>query len=69
MVGGELVIGWRYSDSLHRRQTVERLVDRYLDELRALVELSQRVASVYTPSDFPFARVDQDQLDDLLSRL
>jgi amino acid adenylation domain-containing protein/non-ribosomal peptide synthase protein (TIGR01720 family) len=69
IAGGELVIRWRYSESLHHRQTVERLLDRYLDELRALVDLSRRVTPVYTPSDFPLARVGQDQLDDLLSRL
>jgi amino acid adenylation domain-containing protein/non-ribosomal peptide synthase protein (TIGR01720 family) len=66
---GELVIDWRYSESLHHRQTVERLADRYRDELRALIDVSQRVTSVYTPTDFPLARVDQKQLDDLFSRL
>ncbi len=69
VVGGELVIRLRYSESLHHRQTVERLLDCYLDELRALVELSQHVASVYTPSDFPLARVGQEELDDLLRKL
>jgi amino acid adenylation domain-containing protein/non-ribosomal peptide synthase protein (TIGR01720 family) len=66
---GKLVIDWRYSESLHHRQTIERLAGRYRDELRALIDLSQRVAFVHTPSDFPLARVDQQQLDDLFSRL
>jgi iron-sulfur cluster repair protein YtfE (RIC family) len=48
---------------------MERLAGRYRDELRALIDLSQRVTSVHTPSDFPLARVDQGQLDDLFSRL
>jgi amino acid adenylation domain-containing protein/non-ribosomal peptide synthase protein (TIGR01720 family) len=66
---GRLVIDWRYSQSLHDRQTMERLADRYRGEVRALIDLSQRVTSVHTPSDFPLARVDQEQLDDLFSRL
>jgi non-ribosomal peptide synthase protein (TIGR01720 family) len=69
MSGGQLVIRWRYSESLYHEQTVRRLSDRYVDELRALVGLSRQVTSVHTPSDFPLARVDQGQLDDLLSRL
>jgi amino acid adenylation domain-containing protein/non-ribosomal peptide synthase protein (TIGR01720 family) len=66
---GTLVIDWRYSENLHHRRTMERLAGRYRDELRALIDLSQRVTSVHTPSDFPLARVDQGQLDDLFSRL
>jgi amino acid adenylation domain-containing protein/non-ribosomal peptide synthase protein (TIGR01720 family) len=69
VVGRELVIDWRYSESVHHGQTVEHLAGRFLDELRALVDLSQHASSVFTPSDFPLARVDQGQLDDLLSRL
>ena len=66
---GRLVTDWRYSESLHHRQTIERLAGRYRAELDALADLSQRGTSVHTPSDFPLARVNQDQLDRLFSRL
>jgi non-ribosomal peptide synthase protein (TIGR01720 family) len=70
VAGGQLVVRWRYSERLHARQTLESLASRYIDELRALVELGRSAAGgVYIPSDFPLARVQQTQLDDLLSRL
>jgi non-ribosomal peptide synthase protein (TIGR01720 family) len=69
IAGGALVIRWRYSENLHHRHTMERLADSYLGELRALVDLGRHVSSVHTPSDFPLARVNQEQLNDLLSRL
>ncbi|MGC5016345.1 amino acid adenylation domain-containing protein [Streptosporangium sp. DT93] len=69
VVGGALVVRWRYSESLHHRSTVERLADLHLGELQAMVDLDRHVTSVYTPSDFPLAKVDQGQLDDLLNRL
>lgn len=35
--GGKLKVGWSYSRQLHRRETVERLADRFLKTLQALV--------------------------------
>jgi amino acid adenylation domain-containing protein/non-ribosomal peptide synthase protein (TIGR01720 family) len=36
IVGGRLVLHWRYDGGMHRRETVERLAGRYLEELRGL---------------------------------
>ena len=70
VTGGKLTVQWRYSDRLHNRQTVTRLADLYLDELRGLIDRSRHPAGpVHTPSDFPLARLDQSQLDGLLSRI
>ncbi|MFC0527598.1 amino acid adenylation domain-containing protein [Phytohabitans kaempferiae] len=70
VAGGRLAVRWRYSEHLHARQTLEDLAARYVEELRALVELGRLATGpVYTPSDFPLARVDPAQLDSLLGRL
>jgi len=46
------------------------VAERYLDELRALVDAARHpVETTPTPADFPLARVSQAQLDDLLSRI
>lgn len=67
---GRLDTRWRYSAELHEERTIQRLADRYVAALRALVELGRRgTGPVYTPSDFPLAGVDQAQLDELISRL
>jgi amino acid adenylation domain-containing protein/non-ribosomal peptide synthase protein (TIGR01720 family) len=67
---GELEVRWRYSECTHTRETVEYLADCYLGELRVMHELSRSAhRPLYSPSDFPLARVDQAELDGLLSRL
>jgi non-ribosomal peptide synthase protein (TIGR01720 family) len=69
--GGSLTVRWEYSERLHREQTVRDLADRFLAELRALIELAAapRDGSGPEPADFPLARVDGAQLADLLGRL
>jgi len=69
LVDGVLELHWSYSESTHLPETVRRLAERHLGELRALLELGRGAGAVSTPSDFPLARVDQGQLDDLISRL
>ncbi|MGW0495850.1 amino acid adenylation domain-containing protein [Streptomyces sp. NPDC003007] len=66
ITGGRLTVTWEYNHRLHRRETVETLAERFLAELRALTADGD---ATRTPSDFPLARVDQSQLDGLLSRL
>ncbi|WP_019925394.1 non-ribosomal peptide synthetase [Nocardia sp. BMG111209] len=64
----ELVVHWYYDERRFRRETVERLAERHLAELGALIDLRDGPAAARTPSDFPLARVDQSQLDNLLGR-
>jgi amino acid adenylation domain-containing protein/non-ribosomal peptide synthase protein (TIGR01720 family) len=70
VAGGECRIRWRYSDARHERSTVQGLAERYLDQLRELIQQSRLGSgSAPVPSDFPLARIDQAQLSELLSRL
>ncbi|HLM57759.1 MAG TPA: amino acid adenylation domain-containing protein, partial [Pyrinomonadaceae bacterium] len=64
---GELRLDWSYSRDLHDRATVERLAADHLETLRAIVAhcLSPE-AGGHTPSDFPLAKLEQGQLDELL---
>jgi amino acid adenylation domain-containing protein/non-ribosomal peptide synthase protein (TIGR01720 family) len=69
VVRGELAVRWTYSERRHERATVQRLAARYVDELRSLIGPAGADGDARTASDFPLARVDQAQLDDLLGRL
>ncbi|HEV2736856.1 MAG TPA: condensation domain-containing protein, partial [Longimicrobiaceae bacterium] len=70
VAGGRLRVSWTYGGGVHRRATVERLAERYLEALRALVaHCRSSGAGGYTPSDFPQAALSQDDLDDLLAEL
>ena len=64
---GQLRLNWTYSELLHRRGTIERLAQHYMEALRVLIAHCQSTeAGGYTPSDFPLAKLDQPTLDRVL---
>ena len=70
VTGGELRLEWTYSENIHRRETIERLADGYLEELRTLIANSRsRDAASFSPSDFPQANLSQDELNKVLAKL
>lgn len=70
VTGGELRLEWTYSENIHRRETIERLAQGYLEELRTLIANSRsREAESFSPSDFPQANLSQKDLDKVLARL
>ncbi len=56
---------------LHERATVERWAERFGSALRSLAEVCREMATAgrvaFTPSDFPLARLDQENLDRVLA--
>ncbi len=68
-IGETLEVRWTYSSARYRPETINRLADEYVDELRSLLGRGEDGESVLAPSDFPLARLDQAQLDALLRRL
>ena len=70
VTAGCLRVAWTFSTTLHRRATIERVAESFRAALQALVThcVGAGIRS-FTPSDFPAARLSQDQLDTLLSRL
>ncbi len=68
--GGELRLDWTYSASIHLRETVERLAQSFVEELRALSVRSRTGDKIdYSPSDFPRAKLSQDELNKVLAKL
>jgi amino acid adenylation domain-containing protein/non-ribosomal peptide synthase protein (TIGR01720 family) len=66
---GQLRFTWTYSENVHARETIERLAERTLTELRALLSESETSDSVYAPSDFPKAKLTQKDLNTILAKL
>nr|QEO73952.1 condensation domain-containing protein [uncultured bacterium] len=63
---GELELSWQYSEQVHDEETVRRLAERTLDGLREIVaHCAQPGVGGRTPSDFPLARLTQEQVDAL----
>lgn len=64
--GGELSLQWGFSREMFEAATVQGLADEYAAELRVLIEhCCATPAGQVSPSDFPLARLTQQQLDAL----
>jgi len=61
---GQLCIEWTFSEALDDRQAMESKADRLIDGLRLLCEYClKETTGRATPSDFPLAAADQQELD------
>ncbi|MFY0579910.1 hypothetical protein ACN28S_41745 [Cystobacter fuscus] len=68
-MGGRLQLTWSYGQAQHREDTLARLAADFLTRLRELIAHCQSPeAGGHTPSDFPLAKVKQNQLDKLSAR-
>jgi non-ribosomal peptide synthase protein (TIGR01720 family) len=70
VAGGQLQLTWVYSEQVHKRETVARVAEHFIEALRQLIQQCQwgEVAG-FTPSDFPEARLNQRDLDKFLTRI
>jgi len=67
---GRLQVSLTYSQRLHRRETISSLAEAFVEELRALIEHCRNAPEIsYTPSDFPDAELNQQELDELITSL
>src|SRR5205807_1974650 len=71
VTSGELRLEWTYSESIHRRETVERLAQSYIEELQTLIaQARSRVdAASFSPADFPRAKLSPQELNKVLAKL
>ncbi|MBW4649608.1 MAG: amino acid adenylation domain-containing protein [Kastovskya adunca ATA6-11-RM4] len=67
VVENQLQLHWTYSETIHKRVTVERLAESFVEALRSLIAYYQSPdVGGFTPSDFPLAQLGQDELDAVL---
>ena len=70
VINGRLRVDWGYSEGVHRRSTIERLAQSFIEALRSLIHhCTSASAGGYTPSDFSEAGLDQQELDSLIAEL
>jgi non-ribosomal peptide synthase protein (TIGR01720 family) len=70
MMGNRLELAWSYSTQIHRRDTIARLAESYIEALRALIIHCQSpAAGGITLSDVSDFGWQQDDLDDILSAI
>jgi non-ribosomal peptide synthase protein (TIGR01720 family) len=75
MVSGQvenqrLIVHWNYSKNVHREKTIRELAGYFEEALQNLLAgCEQKAEGLYTPSDFPNANLNQNELDEFLSTL
>ncbi|MEH2299318.1 MAG: condensation domain-containing protein [Nostoc sp.] len=70
VIAGKLQMTWIYSRNIHRRETIEGLANDYNSVLRSLIaHCKSPEGGGYTPTDFPLVDLNQEDLDDLLSKI
>ncbi|HYG10269.1 MAG TPA: condensation domain-containing protein, partial [Pyrinomonadaceae bacterium] len=66
IVGGQLQVAWSYGEQTLQRQTVEGLAAQFVEALREIIGHCLTAEPRWTPSDFPLAKLRQEQLDRIL---
>lgn len=70
LAGGQLYLEWGYSRALHRRETVERVVEQFAGCLRALINgEAAAVQKTITAADVEDFGWGQDDLDEIMGAL
>jgi non-ribosomal peptide synthase protein (TIGR01720 family) len=70
IVAGKLQLDWTYSQNIHQQSTIEHLAFNFIEALKSLIAHCQsKQAKSYTPSDFPEAKLNQEELDQLIAKL
>ncbi|MBV9788346.1 MAG: amino acid adenylation domain-containing protein, partial [Chloroflexi bacterium] len=69
VAAGQLQFGWTFSEQIHRRETVEQLAQTFVSTLQAIINGAHTPdAASYTPSDFPLANLNQQQLSAIAAK-
>lgn len=70
VAGGQMQVNWIYSKAIHQRATVEKLANSFIKALRSLITHCQSPEALgFTPSDFPQAKLNQQDLDKFLAKI
>jgi non-ribosomal peptide synthase protein (TIGR01720 family) len=69
VVQGRLKMGWNYGRELHRRETVEKLMDWFMETLRSIAKLCQPNTEESYQARFPMARLKAEQLRAIVEKV
>jgi amino acid adenylation domain-containing protein/non-ribosomal peptide synthase protein (TIGR01720 family) len=69
VAGGCMSFRWCYSEATHTRETIERIAGNMIGELRKILEYSRSGNVEVTAADFPSARMEDEDLKRLLTKL
>jgi hypothetical protein len=64
-----LRLAWSYSRNAHRRETLERVAERFRAVLVEVIAACHDERQPLAPADFPLAQLDEKRLQGVLARL
>ena len=65
---GQLHVAWTYSKNSYTKATINKLSHRFIAFLQSIIDHCKSAETRgYTPSDFPDADLDQQELDDIIA--
>ncbi|NJO81278.1 MAG: non-ribosomal peptide synthase/polyketide synthase [Blastochloris sp.] len=68
IAGGCLSLSWTYSTAIHNHETITQVAQDFLVALRGLIHHCSDVSvGMYTPSDFPLVRIEQEEITHLIT--
>ncbi|WP_298553739.1 condensation domain-containing protein [uncultured Algibacter sp.] len=69
IINDNLLVNWSFTKDLYKEETAKIVADKFIQNLKATIDycITQNDVS-YTPSDFPEANLNQDDLDNLLGQ-
>jgi amino acid adenylation domain-containing protein/non-ribosomal peptide synthase protein (TIGR01720 family) len=67
VIDGKLKLDWIYSSRIHQEKTVLNLAESFIQRLRDLINSRFLDVESFTPSDFPQANLNQQQLGQFLA--
>jgi len=70
IAAGQLQMSWTYNEKIHRRATIARLAQDFIEALQALIAHCQAVEpDDYIPSDFPDVELSEEKLAKIFAEL
>ncbi len=70
VIEGKLQVNWTYSQEIYHRNTIENLAANFMETLQFLINHCQSEKTIgFTPSDFPEAEINQQDLDKLIGKI
>lgn len=70
VIQGKLQVNWTYSQDIYHRNTIVNLAENFIESLKVFINRCQSQETIgFTPSDFPEAAINQQDLDKLISKI
>ena len=70
VIQGKLQVNWTYSQEIYHQSTIANLANNFTEALKVLIDNCQSQETIgFTPSDFPEAEINQQDLDKLIDKI